>query len=251
MREYFFPRGCDGDPVKTFVGVSGFSYASWKGTFYPKETKSEEFLAIYSKRLSSVEINSSFYAPPSSAMVKNWASKTEADFRFSFKAPRLITHNLKLGKGAPEASEKLSKTLDQLDARRGPILFQLPPFSKSNLDLLGEFLTKTSEISPRVFEFRHESWLNNSTYSLLEQNGAGFCIAETEDMKPVFKVTGGLAYFRLRKDSYDKEAIHEWTEKIRKSADGSEECYVYLRHDETGENAIHAERLAEELTEAS
>jgi uncharacterized protein YecE (DUF72 family) len=233
--------------VKSYVGVSGFSYASWKGTFYPKEAKSEDFLAHYSKRLGSVEINSSFYAPPSTAMVKSWSAKTEDDFRFSFKAPRLITHTLKLGKGAPEAAGKLSKTLDQLDSRRGPILFQLPPFSKSDLDLLGRFLTETAEISPRVFEFRHESWLNDATYSLLEKNGAGFCIAETEDMEPVFRVTGGLAYFRLRKDSYDKAAIDKWSKKINETADGSEECYVYLRHDETGDNAIHAERLSEQL----
>jgi uncharacterized protein YecE (DUF72 family) len=233
--------------LKAFVGVSGFSYASWKGTFYPKETKSEEFLSYYSKHLGSVEINSSFYAPPSSAMVKSWSAKTDDDFRFSFKAPRLITHILKLGKGAPDAAGKLSKTLDSLGSRRGPILFQLPPFAKSDLGLLEEFLTKTAEISPRVFEFRHESWLNDSTYSLLEKNGAGFCIAETEDMAPVLKVTGGFAYFRLRKDTYDAAAIDKWAEKIRKIADDSEECYVYLRHDETGDNAMFAEKLSKAL----
>jgi uncharacterized protein YecE (DUF72 family) len=233
--------------VKAYVGVSGFSYASWKGKFYPKDARSEEFLTHYSKRLGSVEINSSFYAPPSSAMVKSWSEKTGAEFRFSFKAPRLITHILKLGKGAPESAGKLSKTLDLLDSRRGPILFQLPPFSKINLDVLREFLVKTSEISPRVFEFRHESWLRDATYSLLEEHGAGFCIADTEDLEPTFKVTGGFAYFRLRKDSYDAAAVDRWCDRIRETAAGSEECYVYLRHDESGENATLAERLSKNL----
>jgi uncharacterized protein YecE (DUF72 family) len=233
--------------VKAYVGVSGFSYASWKGTFYPKDAKSEELLAYYARRLASVEINSSFYAPPNPAMVKSWAAKTEEGFRFSFKAPRMITHILKLGKGAPEAAEKLSKTLDLLDSRRGPILFQLPPFSKLNIDLLRGFLTKTSAINPRVFEFRHESWLDDETYSLLEEHGAGFCIADTEDLEPRFKVTGGFAYFRLRKESYDEDAIDSWADRIRKTAEDSEECYVYLRHDETGKNAALAERLSMEL----
>jgi uncharacterized protein YecE (DUF72 family) len=233
--------------MKAFVGVSGFSYDSWKGKFYPKDAKREEFLAHYSRRLGSVEINSSFYAPPSPAMVKGWASKTEEEFRFSLKAPRLITHILKLGKGAPEAAEKLSKTLDLLESRRGPILFQLPPFSKFDLDLLAEFLRKTSEISPRVFEFRHESWFNKQTYSLLEDQGAGFCIAETEDLEPTFQVTGGFAYFRLRKESYDDKAIDRWVGMIRKVSDSADECYVYLRHDETGENAIFAEGLSKKL----
>ena len=235
--------------MKAYVGVSGFSYGSWRGTFYPDETKGEEFLTYYSGRLRSVEINSSFYAAPSQAMVKGWAAKTGSEFRFSLKAPRLITHVMKLGKGAPEAAGNLSRTLDLLGPRRGPVLFQLSPFFKSDPDLLAEFLARTSEINPRVFEFRHASWLNDDTYSLLEEHGAGFCIADTEALEPVFKVTGGLAYFRLRRDVYDGNSVDAWSETIRKVAAGAEECYVYLRHDDTGKNGVLAERLSGSLAE--
>jgi uncharacterized protein YecE (DUF72 family) len=232
---------------EVYVGISGFSYASWKGRFYPKEVKSEEFLAYYSKRLDTVEINSSFYAPPRETMVKGWAEKTGEGFRFSFKAPRLITHILKLGKGSAEAANRFSKTLDPLGRRRGPILFQLPPYSKEDPKLLQDFLSDTSDIKGRVFEFRHDSWLKDSTYRLLEENEAGFCIADTEDMRPTFRVTGGFAYFRLRQDSYDQGAIDEWAKKVREIAKGLRESYTYLRHDETGENALLAQRLAEAL----
>ena len=235
--------------MKAYVGVSGFSYDSWRGTFYPSDTKSEGFLTYYSGRLRSVEINSSFYAAPSQAMVKGWAAKTGKEFRFSFKAPRLITHIMKLGMGAPEAAGKLSQTLDILDSRRGPILFQLPPFLRFDSGLLAEFLARTPKITPRVFEFRHASWFNDDTYSLLEENGAGFCIADTEDLEPVLKVTGRLAYFRLRKDAYEADEVDAWSETIRKVAAGSEECYVYLRHDDTGKNGVLAERLTEKLSE--
>jgi uncharacterized protein YecE (DUF72 family) len=233
--------------ASTFVGVSGFSYPKWKGKFYPEDTKSEEFLAYYSQHLGSVEINSSFYAQPGAAMVKSWSEKTNESFKFSIKAPRLITHILKLGKGSPEAAEKLSNVLDSLGPRRGPVLFQLPPFSKMDLKLLGDFLSATGGIENRVFEFRHESWLADSTYELLEANAAGFCVAETEDMKPVFRVTGKTAYFRLRKDSYDAKAVDAWAQKITDTARDSEETYAYLRHDETGENALLAQRLSEKL----
>src|SRR5882762_11196530 len=101
------------------VGVSGFSYAGWKGNFYPENLKSEEFLSFYSQRLNSVEINSSFYAPPSSTMVKSWSGRTGENFRFSFKAPRQITHILKLGKGSVESTEKLAVTLSLLRDKKG------------------------------------------------------------------------------------------------------------------------------------
>jgi len=86
-----------------YVGVSGFSYPGWKGNFYPKDLKSEDFLGYYSQKLNSVEINSSFYAPPRAMMVKSWLGKTRDDFRFSVKSPRQITHILKLGEGSADS----------------------------------------------------------------------------------------------------------------------------------------------------
>jgi len=230
-----------------FVGISGFSYAGWKGKFYPKDMKNEDFLAYYSQHLNSVEINSSFYAPPNAAMVKSWSAKTSESFRFAFKAPKQITHILKLGKGSSEAAEKLSNTLDLLGPKRGPVLFQLPPYAKQDLKLLEQFLSSTAGIEGRVFEFRHQSWLQDPTYELLDKYGGGFCVAETEDMDPVFKVTGHVAYFRLRKEPYDAKTVDKWSEKIRETGKGSRETYVYLRHDETGENADLARRLYSQM----
>ncbi len=229
--------------VNVRVGVSGFSYPAWKGNFYPEDLKSEEFLTYYSKKLNSVEINSSFYAPPSMTMVKSWAGKTGVDFNFAFKAPRQITHILKLGKGSAEAAQRLDVTLTGLGEKKGPVLFQLPPYSKQDLKLLEEFLTNTSKTGMRVFEFRHESWLNPQTYSMLEKHDADFCIAETEEMAPVFKVTGKTAYFRLRRDVYDQKMIDEWTKKIMETSKGRENVYVYLRHDENGDNATRAQKM--------
>src|SRR3989442_12867791 len=102
-----------------FVGTSGFSYPSWKGKFYPTDLKSEDFLAFYSKQLNSVEINSSFYASPSLAMIKSWSSKTGENFKFAFKAPRQITHILKIeGKPAAEASQRLAQAGNLLAGER-------------------------------------------------------------------------------------------------------------------------------------
>ena len=230
-----------------FVGVSGFSYSGWKGNFYPKDLKSEDFLAYYSQKLDSVEINSSFYAPPTTVMLKSWAAKTSDKFRFAVKSPRQITHILKLGTGSTESAQRLDSTLRLLGSKRGPILFQLPPFLQQDLKLLESFLTGTSQVDKKVFEFRHESWLAEQTYALLEKHETGFCVAETEDMKPVMRVIGDIAYFRLRKDVYDATNVDSWSTRIGELSKDAKETYVYLRHDETGENAKLAVRLVENL----
>jgi uncharacterized protein YecE (DUF72 family) len=118
---------------------------------------------------------------------------------------------------------------------------------KQDLKLLDGFLSKTSGVKQRVFEFRHKSWLDAATYRVLDSHGAGFCIAETEEMKATFQVTGGLAYFRLRLDSYDQKTIDGWAGRIDGITKGLAESYAYLRHDETGENALLAARLGEKL----
>lgn len=236
-------------PDRFFVGVSGFSYASWKGRFYPKELGSNDFLKYFSERLNSVEINSSFYASPTHNMIRSWAGKTGDEFKFSFKAPRKITHILKLSLESTQTATYLSKTLDILGGKRGPILFQLPPFLKQNLSLLENFLTNTSGIPDRVFEFRHESWFVDPTFVLLDKYDSGFCVAETEELEPVFKATGGMAYFRLRKDAYDSKAIENWATKIGRNVPNRGDVYVYLRHDETGENAELAQKLKASLYE--
>ncbi len=234
--------------MTVYVGTSGFSYPGWKGNFYPIELKSQDFFPYYAKQLNSVEVNSSFYAPPSQIMVKSWASKSPETFRLAFKAPKQITHIQKLaGKPAVDASARLDQTLSLLGPRKGPVLYQLPPYQRQDLPVLEEFLQNTSKMSRRVFEFRHASWMTDSTYKLLDKNNANFCIAETEDMAPLFQVTGGMAYFRLRKDSYDEKMIGEWKSRIQKTIKGVPESYVFLRHDETGTNASYAQKLLEEL----
>jgi len=169
------------------------------------------------------------------------------DFRFAFKAPRQITHISKLGPGSVEAANRFFKSLTPLGPRLGPVLFQLPPFLKRDLKLLEGFLVATGSIEGRVFEFRNESWIDEATYELLRRHRAGFCIAETEDLEPEFQVTSEVAYFRLRKDAYDTKTIESWAGRIAKVAVGATETFVFLRHDETGENAVLAQRLAQGL----
>src|SRR5205809_7023046 len=89
-----------------YVGVSGFSYPGWKGNFYPKDLKSEDFLGYYSQKLNSVELNSAFYAAPSDMMVKSQPRNTRDDFRYSVNSPRQTTHIPKLGGGSDDPAKQ-------------------------------------------------------------------------------------------------------------------------------------------------
>lgn len=114
---------------RLLAGASGYSFKEWKGNFYPQKLKPDAMLAWYSERLPTVEINHSFYRMPKAAMLEKWAEIAPADFQFSIKAPRSITHVAKLDADAvADSLAFLFETLAVLGPKRGPVLFQLPPF---------------------------------------------------------------------------------------------------------------------------
>jgi len=230
---------------RVFVGVSGFSYATWRGRFYPREIGPDDFLKYYSQHLNSVEINSSFYALPSLTTVRSWHGKTGEAFKFAFKAPRKITHLSKLGEGASETALDMSKNLETLGDKRGPILFQLPPFLKQTLNLLESFLSQTSNVPDMVAmnALYRPGPMENIPYFIDCKHGKQTARYDHPDLEPVLKTTGHLAYFRLRKDSYDAKMIEEWVGSIKKAMEDADQTFVYLRHDETGENAELAQKL--------
>ena len=117
-----------GRPFRLMAGASGDSFKEWKGTFYPQDIKPEGMLAFYGERLPNVEINSTFYRMPKSAVLENWAATVPAGFRFAITASQRITHMSRIkAESAAEPLAILYQTLAALGAGRGPVLFQLPP----------------------------------------------------------------------------------------------------------------------------
>ena len=118
-----------------YAGASGFSYASWKPDFYPARTKANEFLRAYAERLTSVELNATFYRLPSEEQLRNWAGVTPAGFRFAVKMSRQITHF-----GRADGIGTFCERVQALGDRLGPILVQLPPSRPRDDGLLRLFL---------------------------------------------------------------------------------------------------------------
>ena len=222
-----------------WVGVSGFSYPSWKGVFYPENTKPQGMLEAYAKRLNSVEVNSSFYHMPTQATTAKWGSLTPEGFRFSFKANRKITHFMKL-KNAGQEFEFFLKGLNPIEKKMGCVLIQLPPYMKQDYQTLETFLGEKPEWASVAVEFRHTSWFGDKLNKLLTKYNTALCVSETEDMKPVFERTANFTYLRLRHDRYSKDELAKWSQKLMKFTRDLDDCFVYFKHDETGEAASGA-----------
>src|SRR5438132_11484232 len=125
--------------MKVRAGTSGYSYKEWKGNFYPQDLATTGMLAFYAKPFSTVEINNTFYRMPSTKMLLSWAEQVPDGFAFVLKAPRRITHDKRL-KNVDEDVAYLMKTMAALGSKRGPVLFQTPPFFRNAVASLREFL---------------------------------------------------------------------------------------------------------------
>jgi uncharacterized protein YecE (DUF72 family) len=215
------------------AGASGYSFKEWKGNFYPEKMKPEEMLAWYSARLPTVEINNTFYQMPKTAVLENWAKTTPEDFRFAIKASRRITHMSRLkADTATDSVNFLYTTLAALGAKRGPVLFQLPPFLKKDLPRLSEFLKLLPDRHCAAFEFRNDSWFDDDVYDALKAAGASLCLSEREDNAPPPLVqTAPWGYVRLRLETYSDDDLQQWAAKL--AATTWREIYVYFMHEPT------------------
>ncbi|MEO7404980.1 MAG: DUF72 domain-containing protein [Burkholderiales bacterium] len=172
-------------PAKLWAGSSGYAFKAWKGNFYPDKIQFDAMLAYYSERLPTVEINNTFYQMPKSAVLEHWAAATPATFRFAIKASRRITHMARLkADSAAEAVVYLYKNLATIGAKRGPVLFQLPPFMKKDLPRLTEFLHLLPDGYGAAFELRHDSWFDDEVYGSVRDAGAARCPSERENQAP-------------------------------------------------------------------
>ncbi len=218
---------------KIFAGASGYSYKEWKGDFYPEDIKPNAMLAYYAVRLPTVEINNTFYRMPKKEVLENWASATPKDFRFAIKASRRITHMARLK--ADEAADSVAylyNNLAALGAKRGPVLFQLPPFLKKDLPRFTAFLALLPKEHRAAFEFRNESWFADDVYDALKGAGAALVLSEREDNAPPPLVeTAPWAYVRLRLETYSDADLKQWADRL--AATAWRETYAYFMHETT------------------
>jgi uncharacterized protein YecE (DUF72 family) len=220
--------------VQLRVGTSGFSYKEWRGSFYPAGLAADAMLRSYAERLSTVEINNTFYRLPRASVLEAWAAQVPEHFRFALKASRRITHFRRL-RDAGDETAYLLRTVATLGARLGPILFQLPPNLPKDLPRLEAFLAQLPHGTRAAFEFRSPSWLDDAVFDLLRARGASLCIADRgDDGEPETPVvaTAPFGYLRLRHERYTPEDLADWAARI--GAPPWQEAFAYFTHEQEG-----------------
>ncbi|MDQ2977135.1 MAG: DUF72 domain-containing protein [Acidobacteriota bacterium] len=215
-----------------YVGTSGYSYKEWKGTFYPEKIPAKDMLRFYSERLSTVEINATFYRMPQPSMLETWKEQVPPTFRFSLKAPQRITHFKRL-KETEDETKYFLETVSLLAGNLGVVLFQLPPNFKKDLPRLQAFVNQLPQQPRAAFEFRHPTWFDDDVLEVLRSRNHALCVSDTDDMPTThIDKTADWGYLRLRRVNYPEENLAEWVKRIRDQ--NWNETFLFFKHEDAG-----------------
>lgn len=266
------------------IGISGWTYPRWRGTFYPRGLPQRQELRYAAERMNSVEINGSFYSLQRRSSFEIWAASVPEDFVFAVKGGRFITHMKKLsGIETPLANFFASGVL-ALDQKLGPILWQLPPNLGFNADRMDSFFAQlprsassaaeiaahhdqripddralTKAVHPRhrlrhAIEPRHESFRTPEFYRLLRRYKMALVISDNPGKWPIFtEITTDLMYVRLHGhdqlyvSGYSDHELNEWAAKIRSWTERGCDVYVYFDNDAKVHAPFDAMSLMERL----
>jgi uncharacterized protein YecE (DUF72 family) len=227
--------------AQLFVGTSGWAYPSWKPGFYPEKLAQAKFLPYYATQLNTVEVNLTFRQLLKDTTAQKWITQTPDKFRFSIKAHQVLTHIKRL-KNTEEFLPRFLATIEPLAAagKIGPVLFQLPPNMKVDVELLNSFLSTVPRGVRAAFEFRNQSWFSDEVFSLLKENNRALCIAETEERVTPDEVTADFCYYRYRKPEYSADERRAMVNRMREHMNAGRDTYAYFKHEETPQGAIYA-----------
>ena len=216
-----------------FVGIGGWTFAPWRGTFYPKGLPHAQELSYAAERLTSIEVNGTFYRTQSPATYRKWASEVPDGFVFSLKGSRFVTNRRVLKEAGDSIKRFLDTGVTELGPKLGPLLWQFAPFKKFEEADFGGFL----ELLPdkfnghhlrHVVEVRHDSFLTPEFIALLRKFSMPVVFTDHVEYPSIADVTGDFVYARLQqgKDTvptaYPPKEISAWAGRLTEWAKGRE-----------------------------
>ncbi len=215
------------------VGVGGWVFAPWRGTFYPKNLTQARELEYASRHLTAIEINGTFYGSQKPASFRRWRDETPEDFMFSLKGPRFATHRRELGEARDSIERFFTSGVLELGAKLGPVLWQFPGTKRFEPEDFGAFLALLpASIEGRklrhVVEVSHGSFAAPAFIDLLRKHGVALALVDSADRPAVFDLTADFVYARLRRSieeeptGYPKSALDAWAQRFETWAAGGE-----------------------------
>lgn len=221
---------------KWWIGCSGFHYKGWRGRFYPDGLPAKKWFEYYCQFFNTVELNVTFYRFPRLSDLTTWYERSPLEFRFTVKAPRLITHFKKFKDAKREANDFYGTVAEGLKDKLGAILFQLHPrieFSEENIERI---LSTLDPAFQNIIEFRHESWWKPEVYSLLRKHNLTFCGISYPGLPDDVIKSAPTVYYRfhgvpdLYLSAYTDAELTNIAESIKKFR-GVEDVYCYFNND--------------------
>jgi uncharacterized protein YecE (DUF72 family) len=228
--------------AKVWIGTTGYNYQEWRGNFYPPDVAEEHLLRFYAQRFSTLEVSQTSHRMPNVRTLQSWAKETREGFTFSLKAPRRITHDLRL-RDAGDALTSFCDTAKALKDKLGVLLFQLPPFLKNDVSRLEDFLHQMPPGFRPAFEFRNASWFTDEVFECLRRFDAALCVAEFEERSAPLECTAPFGYLRLRRRDYTDADLAAWAERLAEASSGWQDVFVYFKHEAEGKGPQFAAKL--------
>ena len=213
------------------VGIGGWVYAPWRGSFYPKGLKQADELGYAASHLTSIEINATHYRLQSPASFRKWAGAAPQGFMFSVKGPRLVTQQKVLAETGSFIEKFFKSGVAELGDKLGPVLWQFPPFKRFDHDDFAKFLAhlpRALDGKPlnHVVEARHASFQTGEFIKLLRDENVAAVFAEAEDYPAIADLTGDVVYARLQKGddtlptAYTPADLDAWAGRAKLWASG-------------------------------
>ncbi|HKE40221.1 MAG TPA: DUF72 domain-containing protein [Casimicrobiaceae bacterium] len=226
--------------MQLLPGTSGYSFKEWLGHFYPDKLPASEMLRFYASNFSTVEINNTFYRMPPESMLLQWPAQVPDDFTFTLKAPRRITHELRLREAETHVAEFVRRAR-LLGDKLGVLLFQLPPYLKKDMPRLIAFLEQIPSGTRVAMEFRNDSWQDEEVHQALRDRGTILCVTDTDEGETPFVTTADWGYLRLRRTHYEDQELAAWAERI--AWQNVDRTYVYFMHEDEALGTRFARKL--------
>lgn len=226
-----------------YCGTSGFAYPDWAPLFYPAGALAGDLLRLYSARLTAVELNNTFYQQPKPKRIAAWLAATPDEFRFMVKAQRGGSMRA-LGESAVHTVAWLTAPYRLFGDRLGSVLFRVPDNVHRDVERLRALLAAWPRDIPLTVELQHASWHDDEVYGMLAAARATLCATDLDDRDPPdLRLTGQFVYLRLRRTTYSDEELQGWAARLQVFIEAGVDCYVFLRHDKSGESALRANKL--------